>query len=327
MKKKRTSKAAIEVSLPKELVETTLKSTCHDCGAGLKPDDSVFFVEEVVGRVFCSEECINEYFKPDVEALDADYQDHRPDDDLDNQESDELGSFRWPNLQNPDEVWMQKTVAGDHRFCFISQYELNGKKVWSVCVCLILGGEPSFLFLAFVTKYRELADHFGRGERVELPMIVEEPEAAEGDDFLASSASEIDEKQFDRLSESWSDFEIHLAEARQMRKPTDIPESDFEEYEPCFEKVLEDPDEVWMIMDDDDLEKSAIFHFIKRFSSYKPAVYYIVVAQEGDSEDELEVIDTFPTNDHALVEHYRKGTLEISPEDEGGESGEGRVVH
>lgn len=126
----------------------------------------MLFVEEEVGRVFCSENCISDFFTPEVERIEKEYLRRVSHDDLSTQEKDKLSNLRWVTLQEPDEVWREKTLSGDYRYTFISEFKPQQKRVWSLCVCLCLKGEPSFLYLSFMTRNAALASYYRKGERV-----------------------------------------------------------------------------------------------------------------------------------------------------------------
>ena len=54
---------------PDSALRTLKKDSCANCAKSLKGSERALFVEEEIGRIFCSEECISEYFTPDVEVL------------------------------------------------------------------------------------------------------------------------------------------------------------------------------------------------------------------------------------------------------------------
>ena len=54
-----------------------------------------------------------------------------------------------------------------------------------------------------------------------------------------------------------------------------------------------------------------LYHFIRHYPNEKPGIWFVIVAREiEDNEEQIEVVDAFPTKDGALVEQYRKGEQE-----------------
>lgn len=144
----------------------------------------------------------------------------------------------------------------------------------------------------------------------------------------------------DGLADGWSEDESIRAQLLQKRAPNDIPPSEFELYQACLEETLEAPDEVWsMEMTDegkvveqtdalsDDLdavETVKVYHFIRRYAQDAPEMWYVIVARETETEDQIELLDAFPTRDPELVQKHRRGVQEIGQQDQAQAT---RVVH
>lgn len=231
--------------------------TCHTCGHELENADRALLVEEEIGRVFCSEDCIAAAFADDIERLEKEYFKHLSPTDMSPDEKEKLTHLRWITLEEPDELWREKTLSGDYRYTLVGEFEPGGFPVWSVCICLFLRGEPSFLYLAFTTKDPELVDHYRRGERIKRQKIARDPgvatasqkRAAASKALLESGAQEGEAREegsmIDGLADSWTEEETERAKANGTRKRDDIQPSDFELYHGCLEPTLEEPDEVW----------------------------------------------------------------------------------
>lgn len=310
---------------------------CKACNRTLAENDRALFVEEEVGRIFCSEQCIADFFGSDVARLEKEYFKYLSKDDLSGEEKEKLAHLRWITLQEPDEVWRQKTLAGDYRFTLISEFQPGSKPVWSICICLFLRGEPSFLFLAFVTANPAMAEHYRRGERVEWTSskagvnATTAPQSSEDE----AEGEETPGAPYDGLADSWTAEESLRAELMNLRQGTDIQEKDFDLYQSCVEPTLEEPDEVWTF-EPSEGQKSAgvllsagnvkvaeerkIYHFVKRFEEEDGSEYwYVIIAQQSedqttisDEEEQIEVLEAFPTRDAHIVEHCRRGQEELS---------------
>jgi hypothetical protein len=279
---------------------------CTACGKGLKGEDRALFVEEEVGRVFCSEECITQHFQADIDSIEKEYFKFRPKDDLTPAEREQFAHLRWITIQEPDEIWQEERPAGDHRYTLISKFKPGTKAVWCVCICLFLRGEPSFLYMAFPTKSKALVERFRRGKQIEWEAAGSEAEAEAGEVEVPT----------DGLATGWSQNETIRAEIHTTRTANDIPPEEFGLYENLLEKTLEAPDELWVMESKDDGEPD-LYHFIKLFPDEDGGpIHYIVVAQESEQSESLEVVEQIPTRNPAIAQQYRKGKQELVVEDE-----------
>jgi hypothetical protein len=295
---------------------TELHENCQNCGKLLAGEDRALFVEEEIGRIFCSETCITSYFSTEIERLEKEYRKRSSASDLTAEEKESYAHLRWITLQEPDEIWREKTLSGDFRYTLISEFQPNSKKIWCICICLFLKGEPSFLFLAFTTRNQAMTQAYQRGERVEWV----KPQAEKPGSVEAPARS-------DRLADEWTDDETFLAEVSQERGDHDISPDEFKSYEKCLEETLDAPDEVWSCQ----LGEPAItlYHFLRYYApelSDEQGVghWYVVVARETEEQEQIEVLDAFPTRDSALVNRYRRGEQEVGHTSPGPV---GRIIH
>jgi hypothetical protein len=315
------------------------EDACHHCTQDLAHAERALFVEEEIGRVFCSEGCIATFFAPEIERLEKEYHRRTAPGDLTGSERESLAHLRWITLQEPDEVWREKTLSGDFRYTMISEFEPGKKPVWSICICLFLRGEPSFLYIAFSTKNAAMANSYRRGERMQWDKNRSSKALASGlarENAKASKAKgksgkgkaskaeaamqaspetgESAEKsaiaQGDRLADAWTENETFQAQINQERRGDDIPPEEYELYQACIEETLETPDEVWSV-EMADPEGLNLYHFIRHYPDAEPGHWYIIMARETEEEEQIEIIDAFPTRDAALVERYRRGKQEV----------------
>lgn len=277
------------------------------------------FVEEEVGRIFCSEDCIASFFNPEIERLEREYFRRLSNGDLSGGEREDLAHLRWITLKHPDEVWREKTLTGDYRYTLVSEFQPGEKRVWSICICLFLRGEPSFLYLAFPTRNAAMVNHYRRGERVQWirgqkkskqPSSNAHEEETGPQEELSSKAASSAPAPSDRLADAWTEDETFLAQTNQERSSEDIRPEDFNLYQSCLEETLETPDEVWSTQQGGDSARK-LYHFIKYYPDEKPSVWYIIVARETEDEEQIEILDAFPTRDAEFVERYRRGTQEV----------------
>jgi hypothetical protein len=313
--------------------EAVAQETCQNCAERMGTQSRALFVEEEVGRIFCSERCIAAFFTPEIERLEKEYHRRSGASDLTREERDGLAHLRWVTLQEPDEVWREKTLTGDYRYTLISEFQPGNRRVWCVCICLFLRGEPSFLYLAFPTRNAALMSQYRRGERIQWPLRARkgrekaaQPQAqAHVDDHPAPdsadttaeaelpSASELG----DRLANPWTEDETLRAQLISERSDDDIPPEEFGLYQSCMDETLEAPDEVWAFQAGGE-DSARLYHFIRNYPEESPGVWFIIVAREAsapaeepEEEDQIEILDAFPTRDAALVDRYRRGEQEI----------------
>lgn len=295
-------------------------TNCVCCNRELREEDRALFVEEEVGRIFCSEECILNFFSPEIERLEADYKRQVSDSDLNEAESEKLAHLRGSTLGDPDEIWRELKVNGDYYYTMISEYSYKKKPIWSVCISLFLKGEPSFLFMSLVTKNPALVDEYRKGERVEW--MKQQKNGGKPKD--AEESLQDDEGGTASLAPTFTDDEKFRSQVTRHRKKTDIPASEFEAYHYCLDDTLKHPDEVWSWVNNSG-HKGKVFHFIKHYPKETPSFWCVIVARETEDREQLEILEVYPTNDPAWLEHFRFGSQDI------GEStttqSSGRVLH
>jgi hypothetical protein len=114
----------------------------------------------------------------------------------------------------------------------------------------------------------------------------------------------------DRLADAWTEDETFLAQMNQKRSVDDIPPEEFELFQSCLEETLETPDEVWSL-EMTDPEGVHLYHFIREYPAEKPGYWYVIVARETEEEEQIEILDAFPTRDISLVDRYRRGSQEV----------------
>jgi hypothetical protein len=286
----------------------TAQLSCVHCEKIIADVDQALFVEEEVGRYFCGEPCIVGHFTPEIEKLEREYGRHVSANDLSSEERERFAHLRWMCLENPGEVWKEKVKSGDDRYTLIAEYHPEQKAVWAVASCLMLRGDPSFLYLAFVTSDRHLVDVFRRGEQMSIVKNGEEAMAQ-----VQTTAQESTPPALTlvpdtaHLAEPWTEADSVRANLIKARKNNDIPMEDFGFYQKCLEESLQDPNELWSY-----LPKSAkrIYHFLKQYD-HDESFWYVVIAKDTVDETQIEIVDAFPTRDASLVALCRHGKKEV----------------
>ncbi len=291
-------------SKPRGSAKKSAKLHCEECKKVIPQRKQALFVEEEVGRFFCDEGCIVSHFTSDIEKLEREYGKHVTPQDLSAEERERYAHFRWMALENPDEIWMETLPKGDRRFTLIAEYMPETKKVWAVAVCLMLRGEPSFLYLAFVSSDRNLVEVFRRGDQMK---VVKEGALSDTSEETPAERARDEEQGSDRLAEPWTEADSVRAMIVRSRKNSDIAPEDFGFYQKCLEETLQKPNELWSYQ-----PKSArrIYHFIKHYE-HEESYWYVVMAKDTQDETQIEIIDVFPTRDPELVGMCRHGKKEV----------------
>ncbi len=269
----------------------------------------ILLVEKEIGRCFCNEECIYNYFQPVIDSLVEEHQKYRSKQDINQIERLRFEAYRKNALFDPDEIWVQITETGDHYYTHIKQINDESFQGWIVAISLMLEGEPSFILLDFISKDQEMINRYRKGTEVPIQKV----EKVDLDEEISSE--EIAEKLIENHVKSPSEEAQHkecLYRVQKLflenRKPEDIPFHEYMHYDQYTESVLEDPDEIWVNREEFGLDARV---FISRFVGDQKDSFYIisVCAPEniGDFQA-IEVVMSIPTMDPQLVQKFRRGT-------------------
>ena len=284
------------------------KISCVKCEKAIAAVDQALFVEEEVGRYFCSEPCIVGFFTPEIEKLEREYGKHVSAHDLTSAERERFAHLRWMTLETPGEVWKEKVKSGDDRYTLIGEYHPEQKPVWAVAICLMLRGDPSFLYLAFVTSDRHLVEVFRRGEQMRIVKNSDEATVEKLHQRVATVSEEAPVvTETAHLAEPWTEADSVRANLIKARKENDIPVEDFGFYQKCLEESLQTPNELWSYLPN---TAKRIYHFLKKYD-HDEAFWYVVIAKDTTDETQIEIVDAFPTRDDSLVAMCRHGKKEI----------------
>jgi hypothetical protein len=200
--------------------------------------------------------------------------------------------------------------VGDQRFTLISEFHPGEKRVWCICICLFLRGDPSFLYLAFPTRNEAMVNSYRKGERVQWSGSRTKITPTSRVQNQKEESGKLKSPMIDGLADAWTEEEMRRARLTEERKKDDIPIEDFNLYQACLEETLEIPDEVWTIKSTGDAVP-LLYHFIRHYPDETPEIWYVIIARETDDDEQIEILDAFPTKDINLVDHYRKGIQEV----------------
>jgi hypothetical protein len=265
---------------------------CQSCRRALGPDEKVVYVEEETTRFFCGEKCIRDYYDPMGEYYRAQMMGIRDPHDIAEGDFPEYESYAPLCLSNPDEVWMEPTENGEVVTYFLANFTNEGGKFTYIVMCFCLELEPTYILLSFPTRDRKLAEEFRRGEKVEVQ---------ESDEPAEPEMSPV--MEMDSLARQGRAIEEEMLRYRQA---SDIKKDDFEEYSHFLEQTIESPDEVW------ELQDTGENTLLTLISQPEEGISYIVICaydHRNEGQESWKVVFSFPTNDPAMVQHYRRGQL------------------
>jgi hypothetical protein len=321
------------------LKELKFSDFCAGCKNSLAEVEKVFFVEKEVGRCFCSETCIVDYFRPKVEELAEELQKLRQGFDFQAVDHTRFRHYQPLTLEDPDEIWVlekKSQEVNDKYFCFISRFQKGESSFHYIVVTLAIEGVPSFILQSFPTKDEDLVDYFRQGTLIKTELTPDEELEKAVEEFLDEDSSKIsasdvfeeNQKEAQRKQEEENSSSTDTSEAplegesaiqklyRNLRKPNDIPISDFHKYEAFVDLSLEDPNEIWKYID---AEANEFYTFISRISFVESDgssgladdFFMVVVCEAVFDADKrvktLEPVFAFPTLDAGLVQHFKKG--------------------
>jgi hypothetical protein len=271
---------------------------CNKCGKIFENSENILFVEDNSPRGYCSEACIETFFRPMVRLFEKIEEELRIKYNLVEEES--LKYLEFPNyleqlLKKPDEIWLMENNLQEKYYFIISSFkDKNGEDFFLASICLFFENRPSFLFLVTATNSEKLISEFRVGVRVNenMPMI--------------APPKDSKELEMQALLERKKSF--LLAELLKLRVNEDISFYEFGEFESYIDPTISGPDEVYSFIDEGG---DKIRTFIKSFHSDQGAFYYFVLCLKSNKKFEKGLIPifSFPSRDGKIYQKFSRGSL------------------
>lgn len=243
------------------------------------------------GLIFKSEKDLLAHFKPQIEQLEAEYENYKKQFGSTDLDLSDLESQLELTLEEPQEIWHDpKTFSEFPIFHFIRPIEES--QSYHVAVTYVSSDdEPTFIFLHFVTSNLDLASKYRRGDLIYDRAFEEVGFGAVDGDALSEG---------DPLA-----IGLFIAMLK-VRSDKDIDDEKFKSLgEELREDSIENADEIWR---NTDLTGNQIVTFIKEFPDHEiPELKYVAVTQEDPASKVHSLLFSFPTNDETLVDRYRHG--------------------
>ena len=237
------------------------KYFCTNCRKEVTAVKELYFIEENSQKGFCCEMCIEKYYLPLVETLE------KNDEKIKNSDTFHTGEYDHLNNNNeivekifsePDEVYYQKNELDEILYFFHKEFSGG---YFGISICHMYNQEPSFIYLCSVTDSRSVADYYKTGSKAKLKKVGQVPKL------------EKEEVEFIEQKKS-----LYLASILEKRTDTDISFDDFPYYQTYLPKTMNDPDEVYELVD---TEGDKFYSYIKTFEKDGKSFYYITLCIKG----------------------------------------------
>ena len=252
---------------------------------------SPIIIDEGRGLIFDDENDVVAHFKEQIDALEKEYHEWRPETDIDLDEIEDLDRHLTELLQEPDEVWLSKdALKGISLGTFVGYFEAEEEDIsfYYITLTYFVDNIPRFVFLHFATTDLNLVKKYQRGEKIY---------------DRNNPGIQSDEEAVDALTEG-DELAVGLYGAMlKLRNKTDIPEDEFQSYIKHREETIEEPDEIWRKIDS---EGRVLVSFVKSIEDGGD-LKYIVVTTEDEASESQYLLFSFPTKDPNLVDRYKQG--------------------
>ncbi len=225
--------------------------SCYHCRSLHVDLQDLLFVEENSSKGFCKEECIETFYKPLLEFYEKKELEIRSKLNL-LEEAVLFGIGEEAMMKllvdSPDEIWKLGNDLNENIYTYIKKYN----KAYFIVLCTSYKNEPSYIFLSTKTADERFVSEFRIGEKQNL--------------ILANDGS-LEEI----LERKKSDI---LARLISVSGPTDIPITDYLEYDNFFNQTLNEADEIYEYKDQ---YGDILITYAKSFMREKDGVFYLVI--------------------------------------------------
>ncbi|MBT3982821.1 MAG: hypothetical protein HOE90_15790 [Bacteriovoracaceae bacterium] len=284
---------------------------CTNCRSSVPVLEDMFLVEEKVSNLFCSEDCIVEFYQPIIKI----FEDREKELRLTHEANDESSikvfasaQFTTEVFEKPDEIWRNTNELTETIFTSISRLRIEEEDHFLVVNCLVYRGKPSFILHQTLTQNTEILNFFREGEKVLTFTMSDDQEVEEIEEESFSDdvvKIDLDSNEMANLEQKKSEF---LAVLLEKRSDADISYEKFQLYDECINETIDFPDEIFFYKDSGD----EIFTYIKAFEKNETSFFYFVICTKAslkteDGEDLLIPILTFPSIDGEIYKLYKRG--------------------
>ena len=261
--------------------------SCSNCRKITNTVEDLFFVEESSQNGFCSEACIEKFYLPVVKYLEENDQKVKDLHGCSLKNNYENESVLEQTLLSPDHIFENRNDLGQKIYHFLKQIDSNN---FSVILCHLYKGEPSFIYLFSLTTKKEVFEYYQVGEAVSYEIIQESKEK------ISNEVRETLERKKSMM----------LAEILQHRSDDDIPLDQFFDYQQYDGQTLDYPDEIY---EDTDNEGDLLITYVKSFFLPKNSFYHFVFGLKSNKSSEVIPFVSCPTNNKDFYRNFTNGTI------------------
>jgi hypothetical protein len=269
---------------------------CCECKKVIPNLNDMLFVESHSSKGFCSEACIEDFYRPimfhfekiakasrvylgiEYENITSTLDDKQLVEDI---------------LANPSEIWKTPNELNENIFTYVKRYSDHS----AALIGIFYNDDASFILLLEKTRSDKFLNELRGSQQVNA-------------EVRSTREAEFSEEDFNFMQLLEAKKSKLLADLLIKRKDDDIAFEDFSKFENFFEITLQEPDEVF---ENKDNEGDIFFNYIKNFNEGNRTFFYIISClKRADSETSTEInvfpVLAFPTNDLSLFSEFRVGT-------------------
>ena len=269
------------------------KYFCTNCRKKVSAVNELYFIEENSQRGFCGEACIEKYYLPLVENFEE------ADDKLKKEDEHHSGDFDYLQNNNevvekifsePDEVYFLRNEVGETLYFFHKKF---AEGYMGISICHMYNQEPSFIYMCSVTDSQVVSDHYRTGDKAQIKRNSDIPD--------------LSKEEIDYIEQKKSLF---LATVLERRSEKDISFEDFPFYQTYLPKTMNDPDEVYELVDN---EGDKFYSYIKTFEKEGKSFYFISLCIKGlgSSTESSEVypVVAIPTKSVDFYKNFKSDSV------------------
>jgi len=278
---------------------------CGQCKKRSNDLNQLLFVDDNSTVGFCSEECIEVFYNPLVEHYETLDKKLRETLALKNENCRKyvgVPEYMDGLVKDPDEIWVIENDLKQCLYSFIKNYKTAEGEAFSICaLCLVFNYQASFVFLASATQNILYKDSFKIGK------AMENPKSFLAKSQVAQQEINIDPETLELLENKKS---ICLANLMTNRSDEDIPLEKFHDYEPFFQKTMENPDEIYSSFDNanDEILTYIMAHERNHQSFFYFILFLVTKPNEQKVKNKFLPIISFPSSDGEVYKEYKVGT-------------------
>lgn len=280
---------------------------CYHCRKHISDLKDVLLVDSSHLKSFCSEKCIEGFYKPYVNYFQQYERDQRSALGLTEKNENYENEIK-ECMSKPDKIY--RSVNDIEESVYFAHRKNPETNLITIIGVLMYQGRPSFIFFSTSTKSDELARVFVIGEPLSIDEILQEEHEYEEEVEEEKQEEDLEFQKFIELKKSQQ-----LARLIENIQENDLGIDNYPLYDKFLQPTLENPDEVYEFSDEDD---DKLYTYIKAFNEGDISFFYVCVSHLYDTDPEkdqdvLIPVISFPTIDKDLYHGYQSGEQIVGP--------------